>query len=349
MKAVSILSLVFLAACGSKPPGDEAVDSGTTETGTTETGDTEVDINPKDGNYKGQLVGVSANECDIETDEMLEDFEQNIEMWFTLKGTDLVFTPVENGSPEEKLTCTATDADGGTPSLYCLIDSNEDKIGALDAVLVMSMNLSGTWLSDTAIVGDLNFEFTCEGSECAKAIEVLKSEGAPFIPPCTTSFGFEAEWTEEEVPEETKVTPEDGDYVAILQSFEKDECGVKDTDLRGYTNGKNGFHMTLKNSNLTSTPFLSNSSAAESEICQMNGITYICEVDSQKVVMKQYDATFLYTTDHVGGWDTDTEISGAMRYQVSCTGKDCATANKAEGFVSTLPCTTHVAYSGTRN
>ena len=366
MKSLSILSLVVLAACGSKPPSDEAVDSGTTETGTTETGttetgttetgttetgDTEVEINPKDGNYMGRVSGVNTNECDIDADEILQDFKQNVELWFIRNGTDVLLVPVVNGSPEERLTCTATssDPDGGTPSLLCLIESSKDQIHPdLDAMLVSSFSLSGTWQSDAMIAGDLNYDFTCEGSDCAKAIEVLKSEGAPFIPPCTTSFGFEADWTEEEVPEETKVTPRDGDYIAILESFEKDECDVKETDLRGYTNGKNGFQMTLSNTNLKSTPFLSNSSATDASMCQMNGTTYSCEVDTQKVVMKQYDATFVYITDHVGGWDTDTEISGTMRYQVSCTGKDCATANKVEGFVSTLPCTTHVAYSGTR-
>lgn len=353
MKSLPVFSILLLTACGSKPPTDAAVDSdttetGTTETGTTETGDPEADINPKDGNYMGQLTGVSANECDMEAEEILKDFQQNIEMWFVRNGTDLVFVPVNNGSPEESLACTLSDLDGGTPTLSCLIDSDEDQIGTLDAMLVHSVNLSGTWQSDTTIVGDLNIDVTCEGSECAKAIEVLKSEGAPFIPPCTTSFGFEADWTALDVPEEPKVTPEDGRYTAILQSFAKDECDVKDTNLRGYTNGEYGFDMTLSNSSLQSTQFLSNVSSKDPKKCQMNGTTYTCEASSEEIEMRQYDATFLYTTDHIGGWDTDTEISGAMRYQVSCTGKDCATANKAEQFVAILPCTTEVVYAGKR-
>jgi hypothetical protein len=146
-----------------------------------------------------------------------------------------------------------------------------------------------------------------------------------------------------------KITPEKGNYEAVLQKFENDDCEVRETELKGYADGNSGFQMVLNSEGLRSTMFYPEQTTNDSKQCTMTGTAFNCEIESTTYAMKEYDATFLFVRDHSGQWHSNKEIAGAMQYRISCAGKECATANKEKNIAPILPCKTSISYSGSRH
>ena len=176
MKSFSLFSLAFFVACG---PKAEPVDSGEPE----DTGSPEEYIVPEDGMYSASLVEFTQDECQLQEGEWDELLSQDVGFQFTLSESDFYVVPVENGEPEDDAwTCYSLDE-----NFICPIMSDENESDGLEAVFVLTMDLTGEWVSNTDIVGSLNASYTCRGKDCADA---SVAEELPFEIPCATKISF---------------------------------------------------------------------------------------------------------------------------------------------------------------
>jgi hypothetical protein len=189
MKTLSLFSLAFLVACGSKPATDDETDSGVAgDSGDTE--DTEEDIVPEEGVYIADLIEFTQDECEMEQGELEEILESDVALRFTLAGSDLYMEPMENGEvDDEAFTCSMN-----AGQFLCPIMSEENELGEeFEAVVILKMDVVGAWDSNTHIAGSLNLDYSCRGPDCEEALEASE---IPIDIPCSTKIAFAGSKTE---------------------------------------------------------------------------------------------------------------------------------------------------------
>lgn len=191
MKALPLLSLAFVFACGTKSETDEATDSGSTDSGsTTDSGETNVELSPEDGDYLAQLVEFTLDECEMEAGEWEGILEDDIGLAFTRDGPNLRLTLLEDGKADGPPTaCTSLE-----DHFMCSMMNEHMELGgeSREAVMSQSIGVMVAWETNTDIAGSVELDMDCTGADCEEVMEEYEFSTVP----CQTSLSIIGSKTE---------------------------------------------------------------------------------------------------------------------------------------------------------
>jgi len=155
--------------------------------------------------------------------------------------------------------------------------------------------------------------------------------------------------TEDTEDTEADIVPEEGVYMAGLVEFTQDECMAEQGEWRDLLESDFGFRFTLAGSDLYMEPVENGEIDDEAWTCSMNAGQFICPVMSDEDELEEgLDAELIIKIDVVGGWDSNTHITGSLNLEYSCRGADCEEALVAAEAPMDIPCATKISMDGNK-
>ena len=140
----------------------------------------EIPVTPEEGKYTADFGTVSLDECGL-TDQGYQEALDGYALHFDLSSRLMVDLDNE-GTIVATETCTRTG-----PSFTCPLQESIQASKDYDATIALTLDLEGEWVAPTKIAGDMDYSFTCTGSECSAYVKSLQLD---FPVPCTTAAPF---------------------------------------------------------------------------------------------------------------------------------------------------------------
>ena len=137
-------------------------------------------VEPKEGDYKAFLNGVSEDTCGFEREAVQEIIDEYV-LYFEL-GQGLNARLETDGREVGTSACMMSG-----PNFDCPLLETRTPNKDYDAIIVQTVDAFGAWIAPEELNGTFQFSFDCEGSECAEA---LKQSQTPYPIPCAVGFSF---------------------------------------------------------------------------------------------------------------------------------------------------------------
>ena len=71
----------------------------------------------------------------------------------------------------------------------CVLIENSDVHPTLDASIMFKLDTVGAWTDSTNLAGEITYDISCTGADCATAIQ---QSGLPMAIPCASTFDYTA-------------------------------------------------------------------------------------------------------------------------------------------------------------